>query len=377
MAEEKKLTVLQLLPALQSGGVERGTLEVAQALVEHGHRALVMSAGGRLVAPLVASGAEHFAWPIGKKSFKTLLLVGKLRKFLLEQKVDILHARSRVPGWIAYLAWRGMNPATRPRFVTTVHGPYSVSAYSAVMTRGERVIAISKMIINYIVRNYPKVSQKNVRLIYRGVDPALYPSGYAPPANWINRWQQEQPGLQGKKILLLPARLTRWKGQTDFIDMLAEVLKTRSDVHGLIVGETHPRKRAFMAELEARSKRRGVNQHLSFISHRSDLREIMAVSDIVYSLSREPEAFGRVSLEALSLGKPLIAYDHGGVKEQLAAILPEGAVPVGDIQQAARKTLRWLNAPPHVTEQNPFTLERMLTATLEVYSELARAPRSR
>jgi len=377
MAEEKKLTVLQLLPALQSGGVERGTLEVAQALVEHGHRALVMSAGGRLVAPLVASGAEHFAWPIGKKSFKTLLLVGKLRKFLLEQKVDILHARSRVPGWIAYLAWRGMNPATRPRFVTTVHGPYSVSAYSAVMTRGERVIAISKMIINYIVRNYPKVSQKNVRLIYRGVDPALYPSGYAPPANWINRWQQEQPGLQGKKILLLPARLTRWKGQTDFIDMLAEVLKIRSDVHGLIVGETHPRKRAFMAELEARSKRRGVNQHLSFISHRSDLREIMAVSDIVYSLSREPEAFGRVSLEALSLGKPLIAYDHGGVKEQLAAILPEGAVPVGDIQQAARKTLRWLNAPPHVTEQNPFTLERMLTATLEVYSELARAPRSR
>jgi len=377
MAEEKKLTVLQLLPALQSGGVERGTLEVAQALVEHGHRALVISAGGRLVEPLVASGAEHFAWPIGKKSFKTLLLVGKLRAFLLEQKVDILHARSRVPGWIAYLAWRGMNPATRPRFVTTVHGPYSVSAYSAVMTKGERVIAISKMIINYIVRNYPKVSQKNVRLIYRGVDPALYPSGYAPPANWINRWQQEQPGLQGKKVLLLPARLTRWKGQTDFIDMLAEVLKTRSDVHGLIVGEAHPRKRAFMAELEARSKRRGVNQHLSFISHRSDLREIMAVSDIVYSLSREPEAFGRVSLEALSLGKPLIAYDHGGVKEQLAAILPEGAVPVGDIQQVARKTLRWLNAPPHVPEQNPFTLERMLTATLDVYSELARAPRSR
>jgi glycosyltransferase involved in cell wall biosynthesis len=103
----------------------------------------------------------------------------------------------------------------------------------------------------------------------------------------------------------------------------------------------------------------------------------MAISDIVYSLSREPEAFGRVSLEALSLGKPLLAYDHGGVKEQLAAILPEGAIPVGDVQQAARKTLRWLDAPPVVPKQNPFTLERMLTATLDVYSELARAPRSR
>lgn len=377
MAEEKKLTVLQLLPALQSGGVERGTLEVAQALVGHGHRALVMSAGGRLVAPLVASGAEHFPWPVGKKSLKTLLLVGKLRKFLQAQKVDIIHARSRVPAWIAWLAWRGMNPATRPRFVTTVHGPYSVSAYSAVMTKGERVIAISKMIINYLVRNYPKVSQKKVHLIYRGVDPEEFPPGYKPPADWMSQWQQEHPGLTGKKILLLPARLTRWKGQTDFIDMLEQVIKTRPDVHGLIVGETHPRKKSFMAELEARSKLRGVSQHLSFISHRSDLREIMAISDIVYSLSREPEAFGRVSLEALSLGKPLLAYDHGGVKEQLAAILPEGAVPVGDIQQAARKTLRWLDAPPDVTRQNPFTLERMLTATLDVYSELVRAPRSK
>ncbi|MGB9129561.1 MAG: glycosyltransferase family 4 protein [Thiobacillus sp.] len=377
MAEKNKLTVLQLLPALQSGGVERGTLEVAQALVDHGHRALVMSAGGRLVAPLVASGAEHFAWPIGKKSFRTLLLVGKLRRFLQAQKVDIIHARSRVPAWIAYLAWRGMDPATRPRFVTTVHGPYSVSAYSAVMTRGERVIAISKMIVNYIVRNYPKVSQEKVRLIYRGVDPEQFPSGYVPPPDWTSLWQQEHPELAGRKILLLPARLTRWKGQTDFIDMLEQVIRTRPDVHGLIVGETHPRKRAFMAELEARSEQRGVRQHLSFISHRSDLREIMAISDIVYSLSREPEAFGRVSLEALSLGKPLIAYDHGGVKEQLAAILPEGAIPVGDVQQAARKTLSWLEAPPDVPKQNPFTLERMLTATLDVYSELARAPRSR
>lgn len=369
------LTILQIVPALESGGVERGTLEVGKYLVEHGHRSLVMSNGGRMVEQLVREGSEHFAWPIGEKKLKTLLLVGNLRTFLLEQKVDILHVRSRVPAWIAYFAWRKMNPATRPRFVTTVHGPYSVSAYSAVMTKGERVIAISKMIINYIVRNYPKVSQKKVRLIYRGADPEQFPWGYAPPADWMNRWQQDHPGLAGKKILLLPARLTRWKGQTDFIDMLAEVIKTRPDVHGLIVGETHPRKRAFMAELEARSKRCGVHQHISFISHRSDLREIMAVSDIVYSLSREPEAFGRVSLEALSLGKPLIGYNHGGVMEQLAAILPVGAVPVCDIQHVAEKTLRWLDTPPHVPEHNPFTLQQMLTSTLDVYTELASAPR--
>lgn len=375
MAEEKKLTVLQVLPALESGGVERGTLEVAQALVQHGHRALVMSAGGRQVASLAASGAEHFTWPVGKKSFTTLLLVGKLRRFLIEQKVDIVHARSRVPAWVAYLAWRGMDPATRPRFVTTVHGPYSVSAYSAVMARGERVIAISEMIVDYIARNYPQVASESVRLIYRGVSPEQFPWGYVPPDDWTRRWRQEHPELAGRKVLLLPARLTRWKGQTDFIDMLAQVIAVRQDVHGLIVGETHPRKRAFLAELEALSRQRGVDRHLSFVSHRSDLREIMAASDIVYSLSREPEAFGRVSLEALSLGRPLIAYDHGGVKEQLAAILPEGAVRVGDIDEAARRTLQWLDTPPRVPEQNPFTLERMLNATLDVYAELARAPR--
>src|SRR5512139_2168841 len=164
MAEEKKLTVLQLLPALESGGVERGTLEVAHALIQHGHRALVISAGGRQVAPLVASGAEHVAWPIGKKSLKTLLLVGRLRRFLLEQKVDILHARSRVPAWIAYLAWRGMDPATRPRFVTTVHGMYSVNRYSRIMTRGEVVIAVSETVRDYILHNYPDTQPARSRV---------------------------------------------------------------------------------------------------------------------------------------------------------------------------------------------------------------------
>src|SRR5512135_1110470 len=141
--QNKKLTILQVLPTLESGGVERGTLEVAQALIERGHRALVMSVGGRMVPALLKTGADHFAWPIGVKSLRTLLLVGKLRRFLIEHQVDVVHARSRVPAWVAWLAWRGINPRTRPRFVTTVHGLYSVSRYSRIMTRGEAVIAVS------------------------------------------------------------------------------------------------------------------------------------------------------------------------------------------------------------------------------------------
>ncbi|MDO9635842.1 MAG: glycosyltransferase, partial [Thiobacillus sp.] len=166
MTENKKLTVLQLVPALESGGVERGTLEVAQALVEHGHRALVISAGGRLVAPLAQCGAEHHTWPIGTKSFRTLRLVGKLRAFMQEHQVDIVHARSRVPAWIAWLAWRRMNPATRPRFVTTVHGMYGVNRYSRIMTQGERVIAVSNTVRDYILREYPDTPADRIQVIH-------------------------------------------------------------------------------------------------------------------------------------------------------------------------------------------------------------------
>lgn len=370
MAEEKKLTVLQLLPALQSGGVERGTLEVAQTLVEHGHRALVMSAGGRLVAPLAASGAEHFAWPIGRKSLKTLLLVGKLRKFLQAQKVDIIHARSRVPAWIAYLAWRGMPPEARPRFVTTVHGPYSVNAYSAVMTKGERVIVISETIRDHVLKNYPETDPGKLRLIYRGVDPAEFPYGYQPPQDWLDRWHAQHPETQGKKLLTLPARITRWKGQEDFIELLARIKDGVPDAHGLIVGETKDRKEHFLAELKAKAAALGVADRITFTGHRSDLREVMAISRIVFSLSREPEAFGRTTVEALSLGIPVIGYNHGGVSEQLQAILPSGSIPVGHILDAAQLTVKWLNCAPWVAAGQPFTLERMLSNTLQVYDEL-------
>ena len=373
MAQEqptRKLTVLQLLPALESGGVERGTLEVAQALVERGHRALVISAGGRLVTPLTALGAEHFEWPIGRKSLTTLRLVRRLRRFLTEQRVDIVHARSRVPAWIAYLAWRRMDPATRPRFVTTVHGPYSVSPYSAVMTRGERVIVISGMIRDYVLGNYPKTDPARLRLIYRGVDPTAFPHGYHPPQKWLDEWYAQHPETRDKKLLTLPARITRWKGQEDFIELLARIKGGAPDVHGLIVGETKDRKDHFLTELKAKAAALGIADRVTFTGHRSDLREIMAISRIVYSLSREPEAFGRTTVEALSLGIPVIGYNHGGVREQFEAILPGGGVPVGQIQNVAALTLKWIEISPEIPAEQPFTLERMLDQTLDVYDEL-------
>lgn len=367
----RKLTVVQVLPALESGGVERGTLEVGKYLVEHGHRSIVISAGGRMVEQLEREGSEHVAWDIGRKSLWTLRLVARLRRFLADNRVDILHARSRMPAWVCYLAWRGMAPATRPRFVTTVHGPYSVNGYSAVMLRGERVIVISEAIRAYVLSRYPKTESSKLRLIYRGVDPAAFPHGYKPAQAWLDAWYAEFPQTRGKRLLTLPARITRWKGQEDFIELIARLRSEVPDIHGLMVGDAHPRRRRFLATLERRIARQGLQEAVTLTGHRSDLREIMAISAIVLSLSREPEAFGRTTIESLSLGVPVVGYAHGGVGEQLAAILPEGCVPVGQVHDAAVLAKRWLEAPPEIPARHPFTLERMLSQTLDVYHELA------
>jgi glycosyltransferase involved in cell wall biosynthesis len=367
---ERKLTVLQVLPALQSGGVERGTLEVGKYLVEHGHRSIVISAGGRMVEQLEREGSEHLAWDIGRKSLWTLRFIPRLRHFLLENKVDILHARSRMPAWICYLAWKGMDPATRPRFVTTVHGLYSVNAYSAVMTKGERIIAVSETVRDYILRNYPRVPAERIVVIARGIDPAEYPHGYRPSPEWLAAWQAQYPQLAGKKLLTLPGRITRLKGHEDFIELVARLKEQGEPVHGLIVGGASRNKRRYLDELRQKIRAAGLEPDITLTGQRADLREIMAVSDIVFSLSSQPESFGRTTLEALSMGVPVIGYNHGGVGEQLAAVLSEGAVPSGDITAATNITATWLDNLPKVSMVQPFTLEKMLTSTLDAYKAL-------
>jgi glycosyltransferase involved in cell wall biosynthesis len=375
MAEEKKLTVLQLLPALESGGVERGTLEVAHALVGHGHRALVISAGGRLVAPLVASGAEHFAWPIGSKSFMTLLLVGKLRKFLLEHKVDIIHARSRVPAWIAWLAWRGMNPATRPRFVTTVHGMYGVNRYSRIMTRGEQVIAVSNTVRDYILREYPDTPAARIQVIHRGVDGETYPHGWKPDPAWQQAFLAQFPHAAGKQLLTLPGRITRLKGHEDFIELIARLKRRGLPVHGLIVGGASASKQRYLQKLRYRVRSMGLEADISFTGQRDDLKNILAMSNLVLSLSTQPESFGRTTLEALRLGVPTAGYDHGGVGEILRTVYPVGLLPLGDIDSATQRIARLLDCPETVPAGDFFPLQAMLEQTLAVYEDLASVPR--
>ncbi len=369
-AAPRRLTVLQVLPALESGGVERGTLEVGRALVAAGHRSIVLSAGGRLVAQLEREGSEHVTLEIGRKSLWTLRRVPGLRRFMRENQVDILHARSRMPAWMCWLAWRGMDARTRPRFVTTVHGLYSVNRYSAIMTRGERVIAVSETVRDYILAQYPDCDPGRIVVIPRGIDRAEYPSGFSPAADWLAAWQRQYPHLAGCRLITLPGRITRLKGHEDFIRIIARLHGRDPAVHGLIVGGAEAKKRAYLDALKAEVARRGLSGAITFTGQRADLREILSISDLVLSLSTQPESFGRTVLEALSLGVPVAGYDHGGVGEQLGHLLPEGRVPVGDIDAMSGLCARWLETPPAVPREHPFTLRAMLENTVRTYESL-------
>ena len=371
---QRKLTVLQALPALQSGGVERGTLEVAHHLVSRGHRSLVVSAGGGMVDRLTQEGSGHLTLPIGRKSLLTLRLVPALRRYLREQRVDVLHIRSRMPGWVAYLAWRGMDPATRPRLVSTVHGMYSVNAYSAVMTRGERVIAVSDTVRDYIAANYPRIDSSRIEVIHRGIDPAEYPPGFRPSAEWLANWSTGYPQLADRKLITLPGRITRLKGHGDFLRLIEQLRTQDPTVHGLIVGGAEPRKQRYLQELKARVAQLGLTGHVTFTGQRGDLREILAISDIVLSLSSKPESFGRTTLEALAMGVPVLGYDHGGVGEILRRHYPAGRVPLHDIAELARGCMAISRGRRIDLMAPPTTLRDMLDATLALYEAVSRTP---
>lgn len=369
---ERPLTVLQMLPALQSGGVERGTLEVANALVQRGHRSLVMSAGGQLVARLTGQGSEHFTWPIDRKSLLTLRKVRPLRRFLKENSVDIVHARSRMPAWVAWRAWRGMRKEQRPRFLTTVHGLYSVNAYSAVMTKGERVIAVSDAARRYLQTSYPRMDKDRIVTIYRGIDPEIFPYGYLPPDSWLERWYNEHPYLIDRYVLTFPGRLTPRKGHEAFVKLVAALIERGHPVYGLIVGAEDPRHHGFADRLYKLIDECNVRDRITTTGHRMDIRNIYSVSNLVLSLSKKPESFGRTVLEALSLGVQVVGYDHGGVGDLLSSLFPSGRVKPGNLPALIDCCETLIKRPQTVSDKQPYVLQRMLDETLALYQIVSR-----
>jgi len=373
----RPLTVVQLLPALESGGVERSTIEIAEALVRAGHRAIVVSAGGRLLPRLQATGAEHVALDIGRKSPFVLRHVRTLRALFARERVDIVHARSRLPAWLGWWALRGLPAAARPRFVTTVHGLNSPARYSAIMARGDRVVCVSTTVRDYVRRHYPETDPARLRVVPRGIDVAEFPRAPLPDRAARARVAAVHPALAGNgPLLLLPGRGTRLKGHADALALLGNLRGEGVDARLWMPGAREEGRERYVAGLEAEAALGGFADALAITPPTSAIAEAYAASDLVLQLSRKPESFGRTVIEALSVGRPVIGWDHGGVGELLHALQPKGAVAPFDADALHRAAREAIGGTPSLPATIPFTLRAMQDATLSVYDELRDDPRA-
>ena len=368
----RPLTVVQLLPALEAGGVEQSTLEIAEALQRAGHRAIVVSAGGRLVPALEATGARHVLADIGRKSPWTLRHVWTLRRLFAGVAPDIVHARSRLPAWLAWWALRLRVAGTAPRFITTVHGLNSPSRYSAIMTRGERVICVSETVRRHVLEHYPRTDPARLRIVPRGVDPARFPRAPWRDAAARAAVAKEHPALDGSgALLLLPGRGTRLKGHVDALQLLARMRADGEDARLWMPGARDPARAAYVDELETLARTLGIEDAVAITAPTTAMPAAYAASDLVLQLSRRPEAFGRTVLEARAVGRPVLGWDHGGVGETLRAWQPEGAVEPFDLDALRAAAHLLLARPPQPPATMPDTLRAMQDATLAVYDELS------
>ncbi len=374
-------TVLQVLPALVTGGVERGTIDVALALKDAGFRALVASSGGPMQRELSRAGIDHIELPLASKNYFTMRSnAEELAKIIHSEGVDIIHARSRAPAWSAYWA----SQRTGIRFVTTFHGTYNLDLpfkryYNSVMTRADRVIAISEFIRRHIMDIYQPDAAR-IRVIHRGVDMDLY-SGEKVSAERLIRLSERWRLPDGVPVIMLPGRMTRWKGQKLLLKALS-IMSTRP-VRCLLVGDSQGRD-GYVQEVEALARRLGVDDVVHAVGDCDDMPAALKLADIVLSASTDPEAFGRVAVEGQAMGRIVIAPRHGAAEEQIEDGITGWLFRPGDAYDLANALDRALEMPPERRAEmgeasirnarERFTKTGMCAATLDVYRELLHAP---
>jgi glycosyltransferase involved in cell wall biosynthesis len=367
--------VLQVLPRLVTGGVERGTVEVAAALVAAGWKSVVASEGGPMVREIERAGGRHIELPLASKNpFTMRRNVERLAELIRRERIDIVHARSRAPAWSALAAARRAGC----HFVTTFHNAYGEGSwlkrrYNSVMAEGERVIAISRFVADYAMRVY-NVPAEKLRIIERGVDFNRFDPERV-SAERVIRLAREWQLPDDVQVLMLPGRLTRWKGQLVLIEALSRL--GRRDLRCLLVGSGEARYRQLLLDTIARKELGGLFQ---VIEDCRDMAAAYMLADLVISASTRPEGFGRVIAEAQAMGRPVIATDHGGARE----IVREGEtgwlVPPDDPETLARAIGAALALGPadrvglatraiaHMRKN--FTTQAMTDRTLAVYDEI-------
>lgn len=368
-------TILQVLPQLESGGVERGTVEIVQAIAAAGGRPLVASAGGRLVAAVERHGGRHHVLPLARKNPVTVWRNGdRLAALMAAENVSLIHARSRVPAWAARRAARRLGLP----FVTTYHAPYDESLpgkrrYNSVMASGDRVIAISRYIANLLVERHG-TDPARVRIIPRGVDPALFDPArivHDRIARLVRAWRLPDDA----PVIMLPARLSRWKGQRVLIEAMA--MLQHPDAICVLLGEG---RRGYVEELERLAHGLGVADRLRLVGHCEDMPAALMLATVAVSASTAPEGFGRAVIEAQSMGRPVIATDHGGAAETVDHLVTGWRIPPADpVALAATIDHALAMSDPdrialgeraRASVIRTYTVAGMQAATIDVYNEL-------
>jgi glycosyltransferase involved in cell wall biosynthesis len=376
--EGRKPVVLQVVPELDvPGGTERSTVEIATALEAAGWRALVASAGGALQRQIESVGGRHVTLPLKSKNpIQMRKNARRLAELIAAEAVDIIHARSRAPAWSAWHAAQ----KTGCHFITTFHGTYGTSSvlkrrYNAIMTKGERVIANSRFTASHILHTYP-MEQKNLRIVRRGVDISIYNPGAVTQARLIQlagQWRLPD----GKSVVMLPGRLTAWKGHLVLLDAITHL--KRDDFVVVFVGDEQGRQ-DYRHRLERRIERDGLGHIVRFAGPCRDMPAAYMSADVVVCASTKPEAFGRVIVEGQAMGRPVVAFDHGGAMETIlggetgllvepgsASALAQAIAAALDLGAERRKSMAEV-AIRHIAEN--FTLDKMCAGTLAVYEEV-------
>ncbi len=357
------MRILQILPELNVGGVETGTVDFAKYLVRQGHHAVVVSSGGTLVAELEKAGVIHYTLPVHKKSLWSILRSNHhLKNIIKEENIEIVHARSRVPAWIAYFACR----QTEARFITTCHGYYSNHLFTRVMGWAKQVIVPSEVIGRHMMDDF-KVPAEQIRHIPRSVD--------------LDRFNISRESKQGRSeyIISMIGRITPLKGHTYFLKAMAQVVRTLPFVRIWIIGDVPQKKELYKQELQVLVKRLGLTEHVDFLGNRSDVPQLLSQTDVLVLSSTVPEAFGRVILEAQAAGVPVVATKVGGVVEIIDDEKTGLLVLPKDTETMAKAVIRLLRDPKLaqnlVTDarkklETQYTLEHMASQTIKVYEEL-------
>ncbi len=374
------MNILQVIPQLDAGGAERTTLEVAQAIVGAGGRAIVASQGGRLEGELKALGGELFRLPMATKNpLVAWQNVSALEKIINTEKVDIVHVRSRAPA----LSARAACNRTGAHYVTTYHGTYNASSglkrwYNSFMAKGELVIANSRFIHDHVLSEH-RIDEAKIRVIPRGVDLERFDEDAIEPERvraLVEAWGLDD----ADRIVLMPGRLTGWKGQREVLQAYGKLHTSGVPLPVLILAGDAQGRNAYVAELEAIIAAHGLGARVKIVGHCSDMPAALWLSRLVLTPSIEPEAFGRTAAEAGAMGRLVIAADHGGAREVIIQGDTGWRVTPGDVDALAATIEQALNldetsysgmsdrAKMHVRQS--FSTEQLQASTLRVYEEV-------